>query len=87
MTHPETVDLKSRGCVATGALGELVGVGQGGLTPTFITEQLRIAPFAHVLQGYYWTPAHVRQIRRALIKRLVDLEFASDPTPPTGEPE
>jgi hypothetical protein len=61
--------LRAQGYVCSADLSQLVGAGV--LTHAFLDE-LGFAPAVIAPPGKYWSPAQVRQIRLALVHRLID---------------
>lgn len=71
-----TIDLQSAGFMSTSALSARLGLGCH-LPTSFIINDLRVAPRMKgpTGSGYYWSHEQVRQVRRALITRLLAQEF------------
>lgn len=73
-----TIDLRAAGFMSTGALSAKVGAGT--LQASYIVNELGVPPRVHgpTGNGYYWAPEQVRQVRQALILKLMRQEFAAE---------
>lgn len=71
-----TLDLQAAGYMSTGAMSARLGL-HGALSVGFIVNELGVNPRMKgpTGTGYYWAPEQVRQVRRALISRLLTQEF------------
>ena len=72
----QIVDLREEGFMSTSEMGRQLAIG-AALPATFIINQLGVKPRV-VLNGgnaMYWTPDQLRQVRRALVMRLLAAEF------------
>ena len=74
-----TIDLQAAGYMSTGALSARLGLG-GALNAGFIVNELGIKPRMKgpTGSGYYWAPEQVKEVRRAIIYRLLEQEFCAD---------
>lgn len=75
-----TIDLQSAGFLSTGAICAQIGLWSNAMPVSFIVSELGIEPRIQAPngRGFYWAPEQMRQIRQALIRRLLEREFAED---------
>lgn len=66
------IDLRNTHLLSTGALCKKLGLQ---LNSQYIID-LGVLPQVRGPVGLYWAPGQLREIRRALISRLIDAEFA-----------